>query len=162
MGKLVIILAFALGALLMLESVGASNDCDDKKGYICIIQMVTSKAGEPLYGPWYKIRGKSDAKCLQGLQTGNPYKLRLVKVYHVKNCKAAEHVVNNKFMERYEKGRGGTQWYNIPLSVWATVMYKNIEDTLKTQKFLIKEVYIPVPIAPSPPEVPLESARLIE
>ena len=50
-------------------------------------------------------------------------------------------------MERYEKGRGGTQWYNIPLSVWATVMYKNIEDTLKTQKFLIKEIYIPVPIA---------------
>ena len=26
-------------------------------------------------------------------------------------------------------------------------MYKNIEDTLKTQKFLIKEIYIPVPIA---------------
>ena len=90
MGRLVTILAFALGALLMLESV-ASDDCHGVvNGYICIIQMVTetSKEGKQLYGQWHKIRGTTDrTECLQGLQTGNPYILRVVKLYHVRNCR---------------------------------------------------------------------------
>jgi hypothetical protein len=119
MGKLVItILAFTLGALMMLESVGASNDCRsyNTKGYVYIIRMdsKTLKADEG--GQWYKIGGTIDfKKRLPTLQTGNPYKLEQIKQYKVSDCKRAEQNVKRKLdsKSKFVKGSGGTEWYKV-------------------------------------------------
>ena len=93
MGKLVIFLAFSLGALLMLESVQASNDCRSYgvKGYIYILKMTKPGKDYDQCSNWYKIGASINPENrLKVLQTGNPNKLQLVKTFHVSDCKKAE------------------------------------------------------------------------
>ena len=115
MGKLIIFLAFSLGALLMLESVQASKDCRSYgvKGFIYIMKM--TKPGKD-YDQWYKIGASVNPDTrLKNLQTGNPNKLQLVKKFHVSDCKKAEDAIKVELKDtlKFGKGDGGSEWLRV-------------------------------------------------
>ena len=112
MGKLVIILVFSLGALLMLGSVQASNDCrsEGKPGYIYVMEMI--KPGTR--SEWYKIGASINPKSrLKTLQSGNPHQIQLVNAFYVSNCKAAESALKKNLGLSLGKGDGGTEWVQV-------------------------------------------------
>ena len=81
MGKLVIILAFTLGALLMLESVEATIDCK-----IYVLKM--TKLGNDHV--WYTVEG--NPKYLEILKKSFPLnKIQIVAIFdvHVSDCMVA-------------------------------------------------------------------------
>ena len=135
MGKLVIILAFALGTLLMLESVQASDDCrsEGKKGYIYIIKMTKVGKAYEQCSEWYKIGASINPKNrLKTLQTGNPYKLQLVNSFYVSNCKKAEKALKEKW-EKFSlgKGGGGTEWFQVKSPLLMMLFAGDIAQVIK-------------------------------
>ena len=97
MGRLVIILAFSLGALLMLESVQATKDC---KIYI----FTMKKRGIPnneVRIRWYTVRG-SHQPSLQILKKKfpqNEVQIAQVLHFHAKNCKVVLDAVEKRLKE---------------------------------------------------------------
>ena len=80
MGKLVIFLAFSLGALLMLESVQAGKDCN-----INVIKMTIP--GNKKLNECYTVEKSTDYEILK---ESNPLnKLEIFTTFHVSDCKAA-------------------------------------------------------------------------
>ena len=136
MGKLVIILVFSLGALLMLESVQASNDCrsEGKPGYIYVMEMI--KPGTR--SEWYKIGASINPKSrLKTLQSGNPHRIKLVNTFRVSNCKAAESALKKNLGLSLGKGDGGTEWVQVESHL--DILYLATEILKVVSKYMYEE-----------------------
>lgn len=138
MGKLVIILVFTLGVLLMLESAQAGNDCRSYgvQGYVYVIRMT----GRHSNGYWYKVGASLDPKQrLRNLQTGNPYRLTLLGTFHVSDCKRAEEGIKNDPNLTLGRGDGGTEWYKITSPTEEEILKKIIQKHVKLYPTCTKE-----------------------
>ena len=145
MGKLVIILVFTLGALLMLQSV-AGDGCRSYgvKGYVYIIQMggIRMMGSLPFgkHGQWFKVGASVDpAKRLQVLQTGNPYYLKGVAKYLVSDCKKAEEDIQKDSNLNFGSGGGGKEWYLAQSPKDVDLLFNIVEKHAKSYQIHKKE-----------------------
>ena len=127
MGKLVIVLAFSLGALLMLESVQAT-ECDI---HIIRMTMPGNIVKDKPCSESYKIVSTIDLKRLQTDIPNNYYLLQTFTKFHVSDCKMAEDALKK---DKDLKHLLGT-WFQIKSPLAMTAVVTDIQEAIK--KFIL-------------------------
>ena len=138
MGRLVIILAFSLGALLMLESAQAGKDCN--------IYVIRVRKPNNIHEQGYIVTTsvKELISKYKSMKKNNP-KIKLLfekdKTYHVSNCKAALEAVKDKIKDI----SGGREWFHVTTHEDRKYFYSVVDPLMK--KYLKPNKKLPIAMA---------------